>query len=147
MRHVGRGVGRDADGAGAIPSRLQKIIRLLQVAIHWDIFYWYTEVIYLPYLPINLHSKINNSTSRLQCQWIRQSALEFHSWPVRGCHLVLPEYAYLSCVYRAIALIQEELLGRGSRKTLVFMEDSEMAEMTGLELSQYRDQQPGIQAQ
>lgn len=82
---------------------------------------------------------------RLQCQWIRQSdrmALEFHSRPVRGgCHLVSPEYAYLSCVHRVIPLMQEELLERGSRKTLVFTEDGETAEMTGLELSQYGDQQ------
>ena len=82
---------------------------------------------------------------RLQCQWIRQSdrmALEFQSRPVRGgCHLVSPEYAYLSCVYRVIALMQEEFLERGSRKTLVFPADGETAEMTGLELSQYKDQQ------
>lgn len=55
--------------------------------------------------------------------------------------MVSPEYAYLSCVYRAIALMQEELLERGSRKTLVFTGDGETAEMTGLKLSQYRDQQ------
>lgn len=82
---------------------------------------------------------------RLQCQLIRQSdrmALEFQSRPVRGgCHSVAPEYAYLTCVYRAIALMQGDLLERGSRKTLVYTQDGGTAGMTGLELSQYRDQQ------
>ena len=91
------------------------------------------------------HFVLIPANGRLQCQWIRQSdrmALEFHSRPVRGgCHVVSPEYAYLACVYRVIGLMQEELLERGSRKTLVFAGDGETAEMTGLELGQYREQQ------
>jgi hypothetical protein len=82
---------------------------------------------------------------RLQCQWIRRDewmAPELHSRPVRGgCQIIAPEYAYLACIYRATALMQESFFESRAEETLVLTHDGTKLNMNGAELGFFREQQ------
>ena len=81
----------------------------------------------------------------LQCQWIRRDewmAPELHSRPVRGgCQIIAPEYAYLACIYRAIALMQESFFESQAEETLVLTHNGTKLTMNGAELISFREQQ------
>lgn len=82
---------------------------------------------------------------KLQCQWIRRDdwmAADLHSRPVRGgCHIIAPEYAYLACIYRATALMQESFFESRGEETLVLTHDGTKLTMNGAELGSFREQQ------
>jgi hypothetical protein len=69
------------------------------------------------------HFVLTPVDGKLQCQWIRRDewmAPELHSRPVRGdCQIIAPEYAYLACIYRATALMQESFFESQAKETLV----------------------------
>lgn len=81
----------------------------------------------------------------LQCQWIRRDewmAPELHSRPVRGgCQIIAPEYAYLACIYRATALMQESFFESQVEETLVLTHNGTKLTMNGAELISFREQQ------
>jgi hypothetical protein len=81
----------------------------------------------------------------LQCQWIRRDewmAPELHSRPVRGgCQIIAPEYAYLACIYRAAALMQESFFESQEEETLVLTHNGTKLTMNGAELISFREQQ------
>jgi hypothetical protein len=82
---------------------------------------------------------------KLQCQWIRRDdwmAADLHSRPVRGgCHIVAPEYAYLACIYRATALMQESFFESRAEETVVLTHDGTKLIMNGAELGSFREGQ------
>jgi hypothetical protein len=82
---------------------------------------------------------------KLQCQWIRRDewmAPELHSRPVRGgCQIIAPEYAYLACIYRATALMQESFFESQAEETLVLTHNGTKLAMNGAELISFREQQ------
>jgi hypothetical protein len=82
---------------------------------------------------------------KLQCQWIRRDdwmAADLHSRPVRGgCHIIAPEYAYLACIYRATALMQESFFESRAEETVVLTHDGTKLIMNGAELGSFREGQ------
>jgi hypothetical protein len=72
---------------------------------------------------------------KLQCQWIRRD-----EWMAPE-QIIAPEYAYLACIYRATALMQESFFESQAEETLVLTHNGTKLAMNGAELISFREQQ------